>query len=57
VGAAVFVAERLLKQTGADLSSVSRIELKVTGPWDDIRVRPANLGDSGDVELFDTEGD
>jgi uncharacterized protein YhdP len=57
VGAAVFVAERLLKQTGADLSRVSRIELKVTGPWDDIRVRPANLGDSGDVELFDTEGD
>ncbi|MCG6868352.1 MAG: TIGR02099 family protein [Gammaproteobacteria bacterium] len=57
VGAAVFVAERLLKQTGADLSSVSRIELKVTGPWDDIRVRPANLGDSGDVELFDAEGD
>ncbi|MEA3413022.1 MAG: AsmA-like C-terminal region-containing protein, partial [Pseudomonadota bacterium] len=57
VGAAVFVADRLLKRSGADLSSVSRIELRVTGPWDDVRVRPANLGDTGGVELYDTEGD
>ena len=40
VGAAVFVAERLLKRGGADISRVARVTYRVEGDWNDPLIAP-----------------
>ncbi len=42
VGAAVFVAERLLKRGGADISRVARVSYRVEGDWDAPRIEPVS---------------
>ena len=45
VGAAVFVAERLLKKGGADISRVARVTYRVRGDWDDPHIARQETAD------------
>lgn len=42
VGAVVFVAERLLKKSGADISRVAQLTYRVHGSWNDPRIEPVS---------------